>query len=88
MTLSDIAGLTGAFMMLSVYGCVALGWMNPLKARAHGINLTGAVLVLYSLYYDFNLAAAIMEVAWALVAIIGLGRLAWQARTKPRPPLS
>ena len=75
MSLSVIAGLIGAVMMLSVYGCVALGWMNPLKAPAHGINLIGAILVLYSLYYDFNLAAAIMEVAWALVAIIGLTRI-------------
>ncbi len=85
MSLWDIAGLAGAFMMLGVYGCVAMGWLDPVKAPAHAINLTGAILVLYSLYYDFNLAAAIMEVAWALVAIIGLTRLALKKASKPPP---
>ena len=34
------------------------------------------VLILVSLYFDFNLSAVLMEGAWALVAIYGLIQLA------------
>jgi hypothetical protein len=36
----------------------------------------GVLLILWSLSVDFNLSAALMEGAWALVAVIGLVRLA------------
>jgi hypothetical protein len=47
------------------------------------LNLTGALLILLSLYFDFNLSAVLMEGAWALVALIGLVRLALGGPRKP-----
>lgn len=82
MSLSDIAGLTGAFLMLGVYAAASLGKIDPAKAPALMANLIGAGLVLYSLSRDFNLSAVVMEVAWALVALVGLARLA--LRRKPK----
>ena len=39
----------------------------------------GAVLVLISLSHDFNLSAATIEGAWAVIAAGGLARLAWRS---------
>jgi hypothetical protein len=39
------------------------------------MNLGGACLVMLSLTHNFNLAAFIMEAAWATVAAYGLIRL-------------
>jgi hypothetical protein len=44
------------------------------------MNLTGSLLVLWSLTFKFNLSAALMEGAWAVVAIYGLVRLALRRR--------
>jgi len=38
----------------------------------------GASLILVSLTVDFNLSAVVMESIWALVALVGLGRLAFR----------
>lgn len=43
-------------------------------------NFVGASLILYSLASDFNLSAVVMESVWALVAVIGLVRLAIKKR--------
>lgn len=82
MGLSDIAGLTGAFLMLGVYAAGSLGKIDPARAPALTGNLVGAALVLYSLSQDFNLSAVVMEVAWALVALVGLIRLALARKRK------
>jgi hypothetical protein len=80
MSLTDIAGLIGVFVMLAVYAAASAGKLDPTKAPALIGNLVGPALVLYSLSHDFNLSAAILEGAWALVAIIGLVRLAIKRR--------
>lgn len=80
MGLTDIAGLIGVTMMLAVYAAASMGKLDPAKAPALVVNLIGAALVLYSLSHDFNLSAAVMETAWALVAIVGLVRLAIRRR--------
>lgn len=76
MSLPDIAGLIGAFLILLAYGASAMGKLDPATAPALLLNLVGAGLVLYSLYFEFNLAAALLESAWVIVAVIGLARLA------------
>lgn len=80
MSLTDIAGLIGVSLMLTAYAAASLGKLDPAKAPALIANLIGAALVLYSLSHDFNLSAAVLETAWALVAIVGLVRLAIKRR--------
>jgi len=62
--------------MLAAYAGAAMGKLDPQKPPALVCNLVGAAAVLWSLSVDFNLAATIMECAWALVAVIGLARWA------------
>ncbi len=66
--------------MLGAYGAAQLRWLDPLRPAALLMNLAGALLVLVSLYNRFNLAAFVMEAAWALVALYGLLRLTFTRR--------
>ena len=80
MTLPDIAGLVGVAMMLAAYALSAMGRIRVDAWPALSVNLIGAVLVLWSLRYAFNLSAFIMESTWGLVALTGLVKLALKKR--------
>lgn len=80
MTLPDTLGVVGVGLILIAYAGATSGRLDPKKAPALALNLIGALLILWSLYFDFNLSAVLMEGAWALVAIIGLARLAFARR--------
>ena len=75
MTWQDVAGLVGVAMMLAAYAGAQARRLDPTAAPALLTNLVGAGLVLLSLTAKFNLAAFIMEAAWAAVALWGLARL-------------
>jgi hypothetical protein len=50
--------------------------MDAVKAPSLAMNCVGACLVLVSLIKNFNLPSAVVESAWALVALFGLIRIA------------
>ena len=61
-------------LILLAYAGAQLGRMEPRRAPALLLNLAGAGLILWSLVFRFNLAAFLMEAAWAAVALFGLIR--------------
>lgn len=76
MSLPDILGVVGVLCILIAYAGATSGRLDARRAPALLLNLAGALLILVSLYFDFNLSAVLMEGAWALVAVWGLIRLA------------
>ena len=80
MTLPDLGGLAGVALMLVAYALGQLGRLKIDTLRALLMNLAGAVLVLVSLLFKFNLSAFLMETAWATVALFGLVKLALKRR--------
>ena len=70
-TLADIVGLTGSALFIAAFAYANLAkqfdklWFNL-------ANLIGAVLLLASLWVNFNLAAFVLEVAWAIIAALGI----------------
>ena len=81
MTLTDIGGVVGVAMMLVAYALAQLGRMRVDRLPSLVMNLIGSLLVLLSLTFKFNLSAALMEGAWALVALFGLIKLALSKRS-------
>lgn len=75
-----MAGLVGVAMILVAYAGAQARRLDPLKALSLVMNLVGAGLILLSLSRHFNLAAFLMEAAWAAVAAGGLIRLAFARR--------
>ena len=62
--------------MLAAYALTVAGRLDARRAPALLLNLIGPLLILVSLSRDFNLSAAAIEAAWALIALIGLLRRA------------
>ena len=82
MKLHDIAGLIGVAMILAGYAAATFGRLHPKGAPSLLINFVGAGLILVSLTQSFNLSAAIVEAAWALIALAGLVRIALGRRPR------
>lgn len=72
----DIIGLVGVATILAAYGATVLGALDPKGAPALALNFLAPTLILASLSQRFNLSAALVEAAWALIALVGLIRLA------------
>lgn len=72
-TEATVVGLIGSMIFL-----VAFVYANAAKkldpVRFNAMNLAGALMLLVSLSVHFNLAAFVLEAAWALIAIWGLVR--------------
>ena len=76
MSITDLIGLLGTLLILGAYAGVQFKRLDPHGLITLLLNLAGAGLVLVSLYFKFNLASALLEAAWALIALVGLIRLA------------
>ena len=71
----DVVGLVGVATILVGYALATMGRLPPKGAPSLVVNFVGASLILLSLTQKFNLSAAIVEAAWALIALVGLIRL-------------
>jgi hypothetical protein len=68
---ADIIGICGSVLFIGAFLYANISpAMN--KVLFNIFNLLGAILLLISLSVHFNLAAVVLEVAWAMIAIFGL----------------
>lgn len=72
---SDVLGLIGSLLICSAYLAVSLGRINAERLPYQLINISGAVLLLISLYYRPNLGAIMIEVLWITIAVIAIARI-------------
>ena len=72
--LHDVAGVVGSVIVIVAYFATQAGWFGANDPRFAWANLAGAVLIIYSLTVDFNLAAFVMEIFWILISVFGLAR--------------
>jgi hypothetical protein len=70
----DWAGLIGVALILFAYFLLQAGKMRGDALTHQLLNAAGALLVLVSLLYAFNLSAFLMELAWLIVSIYGIVR--------------
>jgi hypothetical protein len=59
---------------LAAYGLLQLGMLKVEDSRYALLNAIGASLILYSLFFDFNLASFVTQSAWLLLTAIGVIR--------------
>ena len=76
MTLIDWLGVLGSFMIAGAYLAVSRGWVDAERPAFNLMNLGGAGLILWSLWYRPNAGAILIEVLWILIAIAALARWA------------
>lgn len=76
----DLAGNVGVGMIIVTYLLLQLGRLDGRSLIYSLLNAVGASLVIFSLVYDFNLSAFVIELFWVLISLIGIFR----HLTKPR----
>ena len=74
MELHDFLGAIGVVFIVVMYVLLQLGRTDPNRPIFSILNAIGAAFILISLYFDFNLSAALMEGVWFLVSLYGLWR--------------
>ena len=70
----DLAGFAGVVLIVIAYLLLQLNKL-PSSAPAYSLlNAIGALLVMLSLIFDFNLSAFLMEAFWFLISVFGFFR--------------
>lgn len=72
--LPDSLGLMGVALTLMAYALLQTEKINANSKSYSLINAIASLLIMYSLYFEWNLSAFVMEVTWLLLSIYGLWR--------------
>lgn len=67
-------GTVGSALIILCYGLCQFGKIDLQSNTANWINLVGAVLLIISLAYNFNLGSFIIEIFWIGIATYGIWR--------------
>ncbi|AWB57469.1 MULTISPECIES: hypothetical protein [unclassified Colwellia] len=82
--LFDIIGMSGTVLVVGAFIMLQLEKLNPKSLTYNLTNLIGAILLLISLCYNFNLASFVIELFWIAASVIGL----FKYYTKPKQTVS
>jgi len=72
--LFDLAGFIGVLLIVSAYMLLQLDKLPSSSPSYSLMNAAGALLIIISLIFAFNLSAFIVEVFWFLISLLGLWR--------------
>ena len=70
----DLVGNIGVFCILVTYLMLQLERILVTSLLYSSLNVLGAGMVVFSLLYDFNLSAFVIESAWLLISLLGVTR--------------
>ena len=71
----DLVGNIGVLLMVVAYLLLQLEKMSSSEISYLLLNALGAVLVMISLMFRFNLSAFLMEAFWLLISLFGLTKV-------------
>jgi hypothetical protein len=83
LTWFDLAGFIGVLMIVIAYLLLQLDKLPSSSLSYSLLNAAGALLIIVSLVFRFNLSAFIVEVFWLLISLFGLTR-SLVSRKNPR----
>ncbi|TMO55613.1 CBU_0592 family membrane protein [Pseudoalteromonas phenolica] len=81
--LFDVIGMTGTALVVGAFFMLQLGKAKPTGIVYNLMNLSGAILLLISLCYNFNLASFVIELFWIAASLIGLYKYFKEKRAQP-----
>jgi hypothetical protein len=67
-----LSGLVGVCFIVAAYFANQKRWLNSDDWRFPAANLVGSVLILMSLFVQWNTPSAVIEVIWAAISVYGL----------------
>ena len=68
----DIVGVTGSLLIVTAYFLLQTEKISNQSPSFSIINALGALLILISLCFEFNLAAFFIEFFWLLISVYGV----------------
>ena len=74
LTWFDLAGFIGVVLIVVAYLLLQLDKLPSSSLKYSLLNAAGALLIIVSLVFKFNLAAFIVEAFWFLISLLGLWR--------------
>mgnify|MGYP003340377255 CR=1 FL=1 len=74
LSLYDALGLAGSAVVIVAYFATQKGWLAATDWKFPFANLIGCVLIITSLWADWNLSAFVVEVFWLAISLYGLLR--------------
>lgn len=72
---SNYVGMIGVIIILIAYFLLSTGKWIADSMRYQLLNLIGAWLILFSLFFHWNLSSVVIEIAWILISLLGIYRL-------------
>jgi hypothetical protein len=80
--IADTVGLIGVLIILIAYLLLSLGRWSAMSFKYQWINFLGAWLILYSLYFHWNLSSVVIEIAWIIISLVGIYRVSRKKVTR------
>jgi hypothetical protein len=77
----DLIGNVGVLLMVIAYLLLQLEKLSSSALSYLLLNALGALLVMISLMFRFNLSAFLMEAFWLLISLYGLAKPLFSRRT-------
>jgi len=75
----NVVGIIGVLLVLLAYFLIQTGRLSADVLSYSVLNGLGASLILFSLYFEFNLPSAAIELAWLFISIYGVIRCVRQS---------
>jgi hypothetical protein len=72
----DFVGNIGVALIVLAYLGLQLGRIDGRSLSYSLANAIGAVLILVSLWFNFNLSSFIIEIFWLAISLVGIVRIA------------
>lgn len=79
----EVIGMTGVVVILTTYFLLQNDKLRYDDYSYLFLNIAGATLILVSLFNEFNLAAAAIEVAWITISMSGAVKRWRYGRSEP-----
>ena len=68
----DLVGFAGTAFIVAAYFANQQRWLASDDWRFPFLNLVGALLILVSLYFEWNLPSVVIELFWVAISTWGL----------------
>jgi hypothetical protein len=65
-------GLLGVAFFVGAYFATQQRWLNSDDWRYPALNLAGSLLVMLSLFAEWNLPSVVLEAFWVAISVYGL----------------
>ena len=68
----NVVGITGVVLLLIAYYFLNINRLSSESMTYQLLNMFGALFILFSLLFDWNVSSFLIEVAWVIISAIGI----------------